>query len=191
MNLNIMKIVERNSMFETNSSSTHTLAIRKCRVDKDIEDYINEHGLGIAVLGGQFGWEDEVYNDPVTKLSYLYSIICSGLYDEFVIRKEQMRRILVNAGFTPVFEEMRPITYRDAPDADTYVEPLNGRHIYVDHSHQWSGNFLEKVFEDEDLFLSFVFSPDSYIVTTNDNRDEDFEPEIPEFPETEYYYKGN
>ena len=64
----------RNNVFETNSSSTHSLSIKRNKTGK--YDYnLNMNNMGkIPLIFGRnsdFGWGEAVYNDSYTKLNYL------------------------------------------------------------------------------------------------------------------------
>ena len=61
-----MKLI-RNNTFETNSSSTHAIAIPK-KSNYKIQKHVDFHW-------GEFGWEYEVYYDTSSKASYLYTMI--------------------------------------------------------------------------------------------------------------------
>lgn len=64
-----MKTLIRANVFETNSSSTHSVSVSD---GSGLMDNIipNENGE-IVVIPREFGWGYEEYNDPETKLAYL------------------------------------------------------------------------------------------------------------------------
>ena len=66
-----MKIV-RNKVFETNSSSTHSITVPLQKDDNNIQ----LKGLVITIPLGEFGWEYGIYNDITSRLSYIYTAIC-------------------------------------------------------------------------------------------------------------------
>jgi len=68
----MMKKLVRKSVFETNSSSTHSISLAS--EDKQfILDTIYPDQFGkVYVNGGEFGWEWAKYNDAQTKLDYAY-----------------------------------------------------------------------------------------------------------------------
>lgn len=70
--MKIMKRIIRIGMFESNSSSAHTISI--AGKDKQfVLDYIYPDDQGIIyVHGGEFGWEWAKFNDAETKLEYAY-----------------------------------------------------------------------------------------------------------------------
>lgn len=64
-----MKQLIRNSTFETNSSSCHSITVSSGNgVYETI--YPSEDGT-IRVPLNEFGWEQDTHTDPLTKLSYL------------------------------------------------------------------------------------------------------------------------
>lgn len=61
-----MKKTTRQSTFETNSSSTHSISISS---DTNLLTTIPHNGT-IILTGGEFGWERAEYNDALTKANY-------------------------------------------------------------------------------------------------------------------------
>lgn len=68
-------------VFETNSSSTHSVSVklsRDCEIERSIAE-LKLHVLGDGFLHlscGEFGWGPEQFDDPLNKLSYLITLIC-------------------------------------------------------------------------------------------------------------------
>lgn len=140
----------RKGVFETNSSSTHSIAIPK----KHAEEYPNVVHFGI----GEFGWEfDEA--DPA---DYLYTAILAYYYnlDERAEKLDKLKAAL----------EAHDIRYTmDTPafwDVDAHYLD-NG---YIDHSSEL-GEFLDAVFADDETLLDFIFY--GLVFTGNDNSDEE------------------
>ena len=68
-----MKVV-RNNVFETNSSSTHSLSIKRNRSGKyDYNFPLQQNGKCPIIFGRNydFGWGDAIYRDAYAKLNYL------------------------------------------------------------------------------------------------------------------------
>ena len=60
----------RNGVFETNSSSTHSICISKEPVkDENVPTYLNIR------TDKDFGWETDCYNSPEEKAAYLCSVM--------------------------------------------------------------------------------------------------------------------
>jgi len=136
-----MKQLIRKSVFECNSSSSHSISL--AGEDKQfIFDtiYPNQHGV-IYVRGGEYGWEWAKYNDAVTKLSYAYQsgVDCELLTD--VVKKQ--------TGATKiVFDE------KSKDDG------------YVDHQSYGTAN---EVCTNEENTKGFIFNKNSWLFTGNDN----------------------
>jgi len=68
----MMKKLVRKSVFETNSSSAHSIVMAS-EDNEFVLDTIYPDQFGkVYVRGGEFGWEWEKYNDAQTKLDYAY-----------------------------------------------------------------------------------------------------------------------
>ncbi len=78
------KVKIRKSVFETNSSSTHSIHIDNKTMLMDTSLLPDEDGV-ITLTGGEFGWEWERYNDALTKANYA-SIDSSGVSNELLIQ---------------------------------------------------------------------------------------------------------
>jgi len=133
----------RKSVFETNSSSTHSISIES----GDVKLYSNINHNGIIVLsGGQFGWEEETYNDPMTKANY-----CAQDWFEDNQKMEMLVEVIKNH------------TLADEVIFD--LESLNDG--FVDH--QSSGTSIE-AFDSHEKLRDFIFNWDSVLTTDNDNH---------------------
>lgn len=133
------KMTIRNGMFETNSSSVHSICISK----KPVE---NVKGKKIAFYLGEYGWEHET----VDTSDYLYTAIMSLSDSEELLDK--LKSIL----------DKYEIDYTFQP-----VEKAS--HWWgIDHSGE-TIDFVEAVLEDEDLLLRCLFSGESVVYTGNDN----------------------
>lgn len=69
----------RKNVFETNSSSTHSLVISKKERSYDYSLPVDDDGT-LTITFGEFGWGPELLIAPIEKLSYLVTDR-SGLYD--------------------------------------------------------------------------------------------------------------
>lgn len=160
----------RKGVFETNSSSTHSICIAK-----NVELTIAE---SLHFEFGEFGWEYDTLHSVRQKASYLYT----GLIGNN--RKEDADRIielLRDRGIEVTAEEP---TYKKYSSGDMYV--TNGG--YVDHSYNLQ-DFLDAVCKDEDKLMNYLFSDLSYIITGNDNAEDDVDINVTY--DHDEYYKGN
>lgn len=135
----------RNNVFETNSSSTHSICISKAPVT------IGKH---ISFYIGEYGWE----NACVNTTDYLYTaILCMGDSEELLKR---LKNILDNYSIEYEFEE---------PE---YEENQWGKWMssgYIDHAYE-TRDFVNAVLSDEDMLMRCLFG-NSYVYTGNDNQD--------------------
>lgn len=149
-----MKKLIRNSVFETNSSSCHSISIGK----SDVYDSVtpNEDGV-IRLEPMEFGWKQERYDDTYSKMVYLWIYIrdwCDRVEEEFM---ETFQRVVcTHTGASSVIM----VTDEDAPEW-----PRNG---YIDHQSVESNDY-HHLFYDDNLLKQFLFDCDSWLETDNDN----------------------
>lgn len=142
-----MKKQIRSSVFETNSSSTHSIAISKAPVVA---------GKYISFGIGEFGWE----NDTADTADYLYTAILEQNNSSELLNK--LKDILDKHSIEYKFEEPR------------YVKSSYGEYLdygYIDHGYEL-GEFLDAVLNNEDLLMRYLFG-DSTVYTGNDNQESD------------------
>lgn len=168
----------RKGVFETNSSSTHSICIAK-----DAELTIPK---SLHFDFGEFGWECDTLRSLGEKATYLYT----GLIAEN--RKEDAEKIyelLKSKGIDVTVEEP---TYKNNSYTNSegklveYTTCENGG--YVDHSDELK-RFLNAVCDDESKLMNYLFSDLSFIITGNDNDEEDVDINV-DYAHEEYY-KGN
>lgn len=141
-----MKRQIRNGVFETNSSSTHSIAISKkpATIGKNIRFRI-----------GEFGWA----NDVVNTADYLYTAILER--DDRHELLDKLKNILEKHAIEYSFEEPK---YWICSSGHAYLG--NG---YIDHGYEL-GEFLYTILSNEDLLMRYLFG-DSVVYTGNDNQD--------------------
>ena len=76
----------RKSVFETNSSSTHSITIG---YGNNWDTLSSDEDGCIFIFGGEFGWEEASYNDAYTKASYCAT---AAQYDEN--RQEMLIKVI-------------------------------------------------------------------------------------------------
>lgn len=176
----------RRNVFETNSSSTHSIAIPRKIDRKDIPK-------SLSFNFGEFGWDfDEV--DPC---DYLYTAIyyCDmGLIAE---RLGKLRDFLERHDIRYTFGEPKPAWW-DVNELD---------YGSIDHAYELESCGFFSILEDDDLLLRYL--TDGHVYTGNDNDgdeladcycarstvfDEDWK-EVPnpnhDEEKYEYFLKGN
>ena len=178
-----MKYSIRQSVFETNSSSTHALAIKSTTYnsgDKRLD--------GKEIAADDFGWEKLKLKTPSQKLSYIYtrSLMLkergnSKLYDSVL-------SAFPNTKFLP---DEKVIVREDEDDPNSniaYIYSISG----IDHADNLGE--MDELFENNILMLrAFVFNNDNVILTGNDNGDHNIYDDAREIagPTGRVIYKGN
>lgn len=133
-----MHYLIRRGVFETNSSSCHTLTI----ADTGTLDFNISTNDILHITGQEFGWQQEVFSDPVSKISYL----AAGFTD---------------LGRNDLFELLKEVIIENTLFSDVTFDE-NG---YIDH--QSIGLVLQV--DTKEKMKAFVFNPKSYVRTDNDN----------------------
>lgn len=158
MNDNMKTI--RHSVFETNSSSTHSVSI-----DTSITSLLASLPLdyqGRLVLdGGQFGWEIQQYNDALTKANYC-AVAAKSDYPFF--KGDRLVPMLVEVLKAQTGAKEVVFNFGDGEQYDNYA--------YIDHQsiESVSGGAAGSAFRDNETLRLFIFSPRSVLTTDNDNH---------------------
>jgi hypothetical protein len=101
-------------------------------------------------MGGEFGWDHDYFYDAESKASYcaIYA------YD-----LPEQREMLV--------EVIKEVTGAKDVAFDFTTDWDSGRFSYIDHQ---SSEVPEEAFRSKEALKDFVFNPDSYLETDNDNH---------------------
>ena len=83
----------RDNVFETNSSSTHSLCISKEKFDpKNIPEYLN------ITADEDFGWRRDTYSTAEEKANYIYEVMCEcGMIAELKDFKSKIKKLGIKA----------------------------------------------------------------------------------------------
>ena len=140
-----MAMTVRRGVFETNSSSSHSITVE---VGPYWDTITPDDGV-IRLTGGEFGWEIEEYNDAKTKANYaaLDFILC-GNED----RLDELIEVIQDFTGYPV-------------EIDIDLESSN--YSYIDH--QSIGTVNDDIYDKEEL-KNFIFNKSSVLYTDNDNH---------------------
>ena len=187
-----MKVQIRRSVFETNSSSTHSISIIK---KSNIDEYPDK-----VIFGkGEFGWEFDIHYDTTNKAEYLWEAITSCYWNKIDKVNNAINFItetLVKHNIKALFPyaadmKVKTHTY-DNGDTYTHIvfndENGNEDNGYIDHGNELI-DFLQDVTSDENKLMNYLFDYNSYISTGNDNSDEELD--CPDFGKAWEYYKSN
>ncbi|MGN0005029.1 MAG: hypothetical protein ACI37Z_03565 [Candidatus Gastranaerophilaceae bacterium] len=182
-----MKITIRKGVFETNSSSTHAIAIARNKVENYPES--------LTFKLGDFAWDEEHYILPTEKASYLYTALATYyLYtddtgkEKFMEAIENINKVLAKKGINCTFEHLDEL-YKES------YEVLWKYDATIDHVDELA-DFIEDVLRTESRLLRYLFSFDSFILTGNDNDDsyvgeKKVQKYLKEDKKYEVYFKGN
>ena len=164
----MLNIQVRQGVFETNSSSTHSISI-PCQTSLTIPELIHFEI-------GDFGSDTSILSSIAAKASYLYTGFAANdrmkdAYDIILY--------LLSEGIAVTAED---VVY------DEY-ESLNDG--YMDHANELNG-FLDAIVANKDMMMRYLFSPYSFILTGSDN---DYSyvidnKEVMEYA-SDFFYKGN
>jgi len=138
-----MKYNIRHKVWETNSSSTHSMTIDSQHICYD--SIIPNNKGEIELVGREFGWEWEKYHDPITKASYC------AIHAKNSVRKIKMLKKVI---------KKHTGTKKVIMDIDGY---------HIDHQ---SLDIANEAFESEETLKNFIFNRNSILFTGNDNSNE-------------------
>jgi hypothetical protein len=132
----------REGIYETNSSSSHSIYIASSNKNTIYDTIVPDENGVIKLTGGDFGWEEEKYYSAIEKANYAA---------QDVYRNQELSDMLAE-----VISEVCGAKIV-AIDAQGYID------------HQSQGN-SHNAFSDKDTLKEFLFNPNSYVETDNDNH---------------------
>lgn len=165
-----MKMI-RQSAFETNSSSAHSLVLNKncksSKVKKELSKFSH-----LALWLGDYGWEEAIYGDTISKLEY---IVTSLFYVGDLSKLKELFTKIVDIGSLDL--SVDGFRLSDYDSVNDFVDSLyNLVEPQLDHQ---SSDLLRNLSVDELLMLAC--SNISYIHTSNDNGGSSVFETLPEF----------
>jgi len=150
----------RQQVFETNSSSTHSISISELN-DNDILDVLIPDEDGNIVLeGGEFGWDINAYNDAQSKASYAAIYAMEWARDD----SENFIKILIN-----VIKEQTGCNEVIFNFSSEYNDQSGKKWAYIDHQ-SVEDKKLHYMFENPSTLRNFIFNKKSVLETDNDNH---------------------
>ena len=146
----------RHQMFETNSSSSHSVSITETQnllgtIDLDDNGDINFNDERFIK---EFGWDIEEYTDAPTKAAYLVVALNNRSDDRLINMFVNVLKYQTGANNVIIHEQMRP------PD-QTYSD------WHIDHQ---SYDVADEVLTDEESIRHFIFNADNILKIDNDNH---------------------
>ena len=148
-----MKTV-RHSVFETNSSSSHSITISKDNVDGLYESIIPDDDGNITLFGGEYGWQWERFNDALTKANYcavdsLHNLVHLEMLSEVICEHTGAKQVIISATTS---------NYNNG----VYLDGNS----YIDHDSEGVAN---EAFNSKSELKEFLFNPRSWLFLGNDN----------------------
>lgn len=162
----------RNNVFETNSSSSHSLCIGANNELSPSYLSIDDVDNCIHVEFGEFGWGYETTTDQYDKLSYLVTMLvetegnsCKSMID---LRNTE--------GFQLIEKVIKEYCDCDGLIIDSIVGPATWNENYLDHDgyidHQSCEDYstLQQFLDDCGITIEqFIFNSDIKLIIDNDN----------------------
>jgi len=140
-------INKRTNVFETNSSSSHSISIASSGTLDTLE---MDENATITLNGGQFGWGYDEYCDALTKANYC-AVDCH--------KDSRMEQMLIDV----IMEHTgcREVVLNIETDWNS------GNWSYIDHQSQGTSH---EAFCDKETLKQFIFNPNSWLIIDNDNH---------------------
>jgi len=160
----------RKHVFETNSSSTHSICVTKKNIGKI------KLPEKIMFSPGEFGWEEAILNMTEEKASYFYQAILSTKEEKDI--ETIINNIYCELNKYGIDSEFEPQTL------DKYGFPTG----YIDHPYDLS-EWINDMLNSTKKLVKFLCSEESFIITGNDNSDTEIDISV-DYKHDEYY-KGN
>jgi len=161
----------RHSVFETNSSSCHSICVKKGMELNNIP-YVDTSG-NIEIPSGEFGWEINSYDDFYSKAAYLAIYIRDWSDNNLEKFKELFESIIKEftgcetISYEDKFWDTEIREYEYEGTKRTYKSKLGEG--YIDHQ-SVEDNDLDYLFDYIELMKVFLFSSQSVLHTDNDNH---------------------
>lgn len=167
----------RRSVFETNSSSVHSITITKDTIDANVMGF-NDGDL-IEVDAGEFGWGVERHRDQYTKLSYLVMMALETEGSEC----ETVEQFYETEGFQKINSEIASYcackgvtvpglkiekhTCKNSKGVEGFYIEHDG---YIDHQSCDDYGSLQEFLDNKGVsIVEFVFNPALILEISNDN----------------------
>ena len=136
---------KRINVFETNSSSSHSISFNPWKLGKDGNNFAPDDDGKIYVTGDEFGWGWSSHNDSVTKANYYLE-----QYKDDPDRLDLLKEVI-----------------QDYTGLPTVINRSGSG--YIDHQ---SFGTLDLPANDSEALKDWLFNPDNWLYIGNDNDDE-------------------
>lgn len=155
----------RQSTFETNSSSTHSICV--CKEDETIK-IPEKIKIILKDYNYEFGWEYTKWDTPEEKLAYLIlGIIARSYYYTSYMgacaQIDKLLNMLKELGVKDITISGLEISLYDSKIC------LSNENSYVDHASEL-GELIENILTNKEYLKNYLFSYKSFILGGNDNE---------------------
>lgn len=150
----------RNSVYETNSSSTHSFSV-STDTSGILSTIIPDDDGVITLEGGEFGWGWEKFNDALTKANYAAVYIS----DYAMVHKDHGNDLLdVLKNVICEHTGAKDIVFDLGLDSKTFKS-------HIDHQSNAfeNDNFLVSYAHNADVMKNWIFNPESWLFIGDDN----------------------
>jgi hypothetical protein len=173
-----MKKVIRRNVFETNSSSTHSVTIRKGEISKPYL-IVDSEDNKVHVRFGEYGWGYEKLKSQHERLSYLCTMLMETEAEkafsiEDVIQTEGFKKInevianKCNCDGIYFDEKIKTNNYKNSKGETVYYLDIDG---YIDHQSCEDYSSINEFLEDWDTnIIDFIFNDNITVIIDNDNN---------------------
>lgn len=175
-------ITVRKNVFETNSSSTHSLCIQKNMPEK-YPEYLK-------FSGEDFGWSNAIITDVQSKANYLYT----ALFDLCMYgNKKTFCGHRLDWWKNYIYTELGKYNIEvEFEDTDEMLDKYKYPNYYIDHCDMLD-DFITSMLRPRRL-MKYLFGENSFIITGNDNSPEEYDENCEKLLNNydgEIFYKGN
>jgi len=170
-----VKINKRIGVFETNSSSQHSVSLSISNNTSELKSELHTKMINdkkcIIVTCGEFDWGVTSYNDANTKLSYLITYLL--MYNNASI-DDNVSLIniddIIEDWYADQYKRLKDLVCNFSRCDAIYVNIFDNEYSrfgFIDHQ---SIDVAEDIliYNDEEL-LNFIFNPNSVLYISNDN----------------------
>jgi hypothetical protein len=161
----------RKNIFETNSSSSHSISIDFDSPEADLLTSLEVNSKGeVIIYTRTFGWEVEDYYDAETKASYCWT--WANSYTDNKKYLTMLEKVIKEqTGAESITFSPKDASYMDYDEEDSDLDYEDGaldiESGSIDHQSQ---DVCRKAFRSERSLRRFIFSSKSLLHTDNDNH---------------------
>ena len=169
-----MKVCIRRGVFETNSSSMHSISLGNLNEEYTSDSLVVDENNNVVAEGGEFGWEIETFRYAGIKLSYLVTYLF-GSYEPIDEKFVEEHTNFIDPDVLTdkkreMFDKLERVI-KEETGGNLCVKCMTNNYYqcgYIDHQ---SIDVPEEILKgSEDTIKNFIFNKKSILVTDNDNH---------------------